>query len=322
MPGPSISDFAEDKPAVPTKENDPWQVTTTPTPTNVATTPVTTTPKTVAVTPSAPAPVATPNVTASVTATTSPATNEILQSLMSKITPIGQRYNLKILIYGDPGTTKSSFVATAPNNLVVDLEDGMIAAKNSPNGIADNVQTIRWNDIGGFSGFGALVQTFQQNPEELKIYETLSVDSFSEAHKRGLQEVTEREHRKRPSKNRYVAETEEHTENNERMIRILRAIRDMDRNLILIAHARTVEPKNKPAKTFPDFSESLANKIEAMMDVVGYMTLQEIDKKIVPVLVLQAAEGIHCKTRVGLPPEIVNPTYTKIRDAWEQTKSL
>lgn len=316
---PSISDFAEQKP----EENDPWQVTTeTPTPTKVVTTPVTTTQTTVAVTPSAPAPAPTPNVTASVTATPSQATNtdEILQSLMSKIAPIGTRSYLKILIYGDPGSTKSSFAATAPNNLVVDLEDGMIAAKNSPNGIAENVQTVRWNEIGGFAGFGSLVQTFQRAPEELKVYETLTVDSFSEAHKRGLAEVTEREFRKRPSKNRYVPETEEQMENNERMIRILRAIRDMDRNLILIAHARTIEPKNKPAKTFPDFSESLANKIEAMMDVVGYMTLQEVEKQIVPVMVLKAAEGIHCKTRVGLPDEIINPTYAKIKEAWDKAR--
>lgn len=319
----SISDFADDKP-----QETPWDTQTEKTPTapakaNVA---VTATPKPV-VTPSAPAPVATPVATATPTPTNATVIkqqdpNEILNNLMSKIGDIGSRSFLKIMIYGDPGSTKSSFAATAPNNLVVDLEDGMIAAKNSPNGIAENVKTIRWNDIGGFNGFATLVQAFQAKVPQFEAWDTLTIDSFSEAHKRGLQEVTEREWRKRPSKNRYVAETEEHTENNERMTRILRDIRDMDRNLILIAHARTVEPKNKPAKTYPDFSEKLANAIEGMMDVVGYMTLKEIDNETLPVMILQSPEGIHSKTRVGLPVEIVNPTYPKIMEAWEKAKSL
>jgi hypothetical protein len=320
---PSISDFGDKQP-----EETPWDTQTEKTPTAPAkvsvSAPVTTKP---VVTPSAPAPVATPVATVTPTATSVTATkvqdpNEILNNLMSKIGDIGTRSFLKIMIYGDPGSTKSSFAATAPNNLIVDLEDGMLAAKNSPNGIAENVKTIRWNDIGGFNGFSTLISAFQAKVPQFDEWETLSIDSFSEAHKRGLQEVTEREWRKRPSKNRYVAETEEHTENNERMTRLLRDIRDMDRNLILIAHARTVEPKNKPAKTYPDFSEKLANAIEGMMDLVGYMTLKTIDNETVPVMVLQSPEGIHCKTRFGLPVEVVNPTYPKIKEAWEAAKAL
>lgn len=244
-----------------------------------------------------------------------PNTDEILASLMGKIQPIGQNANFKIMIYGDPGSTKSSFTATAPNNLIVDLEDGLISAKSSPNGIADNVQAFPWQ---GFDALGALIGKFMEGAEPLKQFSVLSIDSFSELQKRALAEITEREWRKRPSANRFVAETEHHVENNERMMRMVRALRDLNRDLIITSHAKTVEPKGKPAKTYADFSESLSNKIMAMMDIVGYMSVKTIDGVPTPVLRVVTDGTIHCKTRVPLPAEILNPTYSGLRRAWEE----
>lgn len=257
-------------------------------------------------------------VTATSATTANPVTspNEILNSILGKIGNIDQQANFKMLIYGEPGSTKSSFSATAPNNLIADLEDGLISAKSSPNGIAPGVQKYPWS---GFEDFTKLVVAFTQNPPELERFTTLTIDTFSDLHKRALAEVTEREWRKRPSSNRYVPEVEHHSENNERMIRMIRALRDLNRDLIIVSHAKTVEPKNKPAKTYPDFSESLANKIMAMMDIVGYMSVKTIEGKPTPVLRVITDGTIQCKTRVPLPAEIINPTYSQLRAAWEKT---
>lgn len=247
-----------------------------------------------------------------------PSNDEILNSIMGRIKPIGQTSRLKIMVYGDPGTTKSSFVATAPNNLIVDLEDGLVSAFNSPTGVADNVHAYPWN---GFDGLSALIGKFMEGADALKQFDVLSIDSFSEMQKRALAEITEREWRKRPSANRFVAETEHHVENNERMLRMIRALRDLDRDLIITSHAKTVEPKGKPAKTYADFSESLSNKIMAMMDLVIYMSMKEIDGKIVPVGRVVSDGTIHCKTRFALPEEIINPTFTQLKAAIEASKN-
>lgn len=250
-----------------------------------------------------------------------PDPNAILQGIMGKIgDKIGSNAKCKILLYGDPGSMKSSLAATAPNNLVADLEDGLIAAKFSPHGVADSVRPYPW---GGFEDFANLVGILAMGPEELAWVETFTIDSLSEVHRRALAEVTEREHRNRPgSVNKYVAETDHHQENNERILRMIRALRDMNRNLILIAHANTVEPKGKPAKTYPDFSEKLANKIEGMMDIVGYCEKKMTDDgKLVQVVRFKSDDGTHCKTRIPLPNEMVNPTMADILSVWEESKN-
>lgn len=307
----SISDFAEQKPKEPT-----WDTQST-TSTEPQETSVTASPAE-SITTEAPSPttVVDQTSTPTVTETEQPAVDEILKTLMGNIHDIGQKESFKILIYGDPGTTKSSFAATAPNNLIVDLDEGLISAKSSPNGIATGTKSFPWM---GFNGLSALIGKLNQNPEELAWIETLTIDPFSEVHKRGLDEVLAREHAKAPGTfNRYKPETDHHQENNNRMLTIIRALKDLDRNLIITAHAKTVEPKNKPSKTFPDFSESLANKIEGMMDIVGYMTRREIDGQMVPILRVVTDGTVHAKTRVPLPVEIIDPKWPQLKAAWDK----
>lgn len=245
---------------------------------------------------------------------------EILNNILGKIgDKIGASSNLKIIIYGDPGSMKSSYVATAPNNLIVDLEDGLMSAKISPHGVADNVRPYPWD---GFENFAKLIGALKMAPPQLDWVEVVSIDTFSELHKRGLAEITEREWRKRPSTNRYVPESDHHQENNERMLRVIRALKEMKRDLIITTHATTVEPKGKPSKTYPDFSEKLANKIEAMMDVVGYCEKKVIDNKLCMVMKVREDSGVHTKTRLNLPAEMINPTFADIKKVWEESKEL
>lgn len=242
--------------------------------------------------------------------------DDILNSLMGNIEEIGQSSTFKLMLYGDPGTTKSSLAATAPNNLIVDLEDGLISAKSSPHGIANNVKRFPWK---GFDALSVLITKLLENPKELEWVEVLTIDSFSDLHKRALAEITEREWRKRPSSNRFVPETEHHQENNERIYRLLRTLRELNRDLIITAHSKTVEPKNKPPKTYSDFSESLNNKIMGLMDIVGHMSMKEVDGKMVPVMRVITDDIIQCKTRVPLPEEIINPTWPMLKAAWQKS---
>lgn len=304
----SISDFAEQKPDEEGAKQ--WVDTTTTEPQSPTDQSVTASPAESTTTESPTTTVNEPVPTAA-----QPPVDEILNSILGHMHDIGTKENFKIMIYGDPGTTKSSFAATAPNNLIVDLDEGLVSAMSSPNGVAENVKAFPW---AGFQGLSALISKLAERPKELDWVETLTIDPFSETHKRGLDEVLAREHAKAPRTfNRYSPETEHHTENNNRMLAIIRQLKDLDRNLIITAHARTVEPKGKMAKTFPDFSESLANKIEGMMDIVGYMTRREIDGKMVPVLRVHTDGSVHAKTRVPLPVEIANPTYPQLKAAWD-----
>lgn len=257
------------------------------------------------------------NSSGSSVASSQPSVGSVTAGILSKIQPIGTASKLKLMVYGEPGTTKSSFVATGSNNLIIDFEDGLISAKNSPNGIAENVMAYPYST---FEDFVELIKAFHAKAPELDKFTTITIDTFSDLHKRGLAEITEREWQKRPSMNRYVPETEHHQENNEKLLRVMRVLRDLDRHVVITAHSKTVEPKNKPAKTYGDFSESLNNKIMGMMDIVGFMSIKEVEGKQIPVMTTQKSEGVFAKSRIPLPEEVGNPTLDALIKKWEESK--
>jgi hypothetical protein len=205
----------------------------------------------------------------------------------------------------------------APHNLFIDAEDGLISLDNHPDLIPDTVYAYPYKS---FVGFEAMVHKLNEAPPELAHIETVTIDTISELHKKGLQEVTEREYFKSPmANNRYVAETDHHMENNEHIRRLVSSLRDLDRNLILLSHSRTVTPKNQPAKTYPDFSEKLSNALAGIVDIVGYMYLKEVDGEVVRVLKLQGDGVIVAKTRIGgYPDEIVNPTWDMLWQVFQK----
>jgi energy-coupling factor transporter ATP-binding protein EcfA2 len=319
----SISDFAENKPpegsgtnwtegepstSAPTENKTSEE--TTPSPSEATPSPQVTNPKDVAS-----GAQDTSATTTSTPATTAPSgnTNDILAGILDKIGEIGADKRLKLMIIGPPGQGKSSLLATAENCLAHDFEDGLVAAKGSPHGVGKGTLSIPYT---GMDDFRNLIGGFVNGDPRLAKFEVYGLDTLSDLHKRDLAEICDREWRRQPSRNRYVPETENYTEVNERIVRVVRALRDLPIDIIINSHSRTVEPKGKAAKTYADFSESLSNKIMAMMDVVGYLQFKAIDKKMVPVLRVKTEGTIHCKSRAFMPDEIINPTYKKIKDLW------
>lgn len=271
----------------------------------------------------APGPVATPTPpattplvpsgAASATGAVVATADAILDNVLGRIGDIGTNERLKLMIIGPPGQGKSSLMASADNMLAYDFEDGLISAYGSPHGVGKNTHSLPYKNI---EEFRALVGAFINGDPRLAQYEVFGIDTLSDLHKRDLAEICEREWRRQPSRNRYVPETEQYTEVNERIVRVVRALRDLPIDVVITSHSKTVEPKSGPSKTYADFSESLSNKVMAMMDVVGYLQFKNIDKKMVPVLRVVTDGTIYCKTRVPMPEEIINPTYQKIKELW------
>lgn len=247
--------------------------------------------------------------------TDSASTNNFLDLLLDKIEPMDQaRPNFKMLIYSDPGVGKTDLLGQIPNNLIVDSENGFETILYSDRR-ADNVQRLPFKT---FQGLEMAVEEFHKNPEPLRKFKNISIDTVSNLHKRALADVIKREHGKAPSLiNEYVAETEHHTENNEHIRQLVQSLCDLDRNVFLTCHARNLEPKGKPSKTFPDFSEKLANTLSGMMDVVAYMYIADIEGEEHRVLKFHPSSRIVAKARgrgKNLPDNMVDPTWEKIND--------
>ena len=246
----------------------------------------------------------------------------ITQALLAQIAPVGVKANFKILIYGPPGSTKSSFLAGADNQLVFDQEDGLISIKTQEEHTGRPAKpNIRSIPFSSFGAADALVDRLAARIPELDWVKVFSIDTYNDFYRKALSERVIKRWEQRPSSvDKYVASQDENDYSavNEQMVRFARKLRDLDRDIIILAHEKTVEPKGKPSKTYPDFSEGLANKIEAMMDIVGYMEFKEIDGKMVPVLRVKTDGIVHAKSRIPLPDVILNPSFDAIRAQWEK----
>lgn len=250
--------------------------------------------------------------------------DDITDALLASIGDIGEKINFKMLIHGEPGSTKSSFLGSVPNCLIWDLEQGMISAKtahiHTGRPMASGIQAVPYKSM--MQG-EAIVERLASHHPDFEKYEVFAIDTISSLHKRTLEDIMKREWRKRPSMNVNVPDTEHYTEVNEVLTRFIRSLADLDRDIIILCHSQTVEPKNKPAKTYPDFSEKLSNKLEAMMDIVGYMNMtpipQEDGTKVIKPTIRVVSDGVtHAKTRIPLPEVILDPTYPAIKTEWEK----
>lgn len=241
-----------------------------------------------------------------------------LDLLLNKIEDLSDhKTKLKMMIYSDPGAGKTTFLGQIPNNLIIDAESGTDSILNHKDIMGEGTKRLAYKT---FEGLERTVETFHKFPDQLSQFSTISIDSMSNLHKRGLAEVVEREWRKAPSlNNRYVAETEHHTENNEHIRRLVQSLVDLDMNFVMTSHARTIEPKGKPAKTFPDFSEKLANTLAGMVGIVAYMYKAEVDGKEQRVMKFHPSNGISAKCRFGsFPVNLIDPTWVQVRDLLEK----
>lgn len=248
--------------------------------------------------------------------------DQITDALMNAIGDVVQHANFKCLFYGPPGSTKSSMLGEIPNNLIVDLEKGLVAAKtahvHTGRPMANNVKAYPYKT---FDGTQMLVDRMQDGL--FNEFEVLSIDTISTMHKKELEAITRRGHEVRPSKNLYVPETADYTEVNEKLSRFVRGLQELPRDIVILGHSQTVEPSNKPPKTYLDFSEKLTNKLMAMMDIVGYIEMREYvleggEKKQYPTMRVISDGSIYAKSRVPLPAEIINPRWVDLKAEWQK----
>jgi len=244
----------------------------------------------------------------------------ITEALMARIGGVGSHSTFKVCIYGPPGGTKSSWLSQIPGNLVYDMEDGSISMKTQQyytgKPIADGVRVLPFKS---FRESELLMERLLAGDPALDWVKCFSIDTFSDFHKRALSDTVKHYHQQAPSSvNAWRPGTDHYTEVNQRLLEFVRNLRDLDRDVVITAHSRTIEPKGAPAKTYPDFSESLSNKIEAMMDIVGYMEMVEVEGNSIPVCRVISDGRIHAKTRVPLEPVIVNPQWPDWKQTWEQ----
>jgi len=195
---------------------------------------------------------------------------------------------LNILLYGEPKVGKSFFCTTAPNPLIADAESGY--RYMSQNNIDIPIAEIEtWEDMIDF-----YKESLKSN------YETIIIDPVNEL----LEKLI-----KSAKINRlYIQSTDKDALSMRgwgyvkgKMREMLKAFRDLNKNVIFVAHTKT-EEKNGINKIGPKLDANLSQDFMAMMDIIGYMAIMNEGKEVKRMISFKPDMNYEAGSRIkGLP---------------------
>lgn len=162
-------------------------------------------------------------------------------------------HKIKALIYGDSGTWKTSFWATAPNVIFASAEAGMLSLGN---------KKIPYVEIKSLKDLQDLYLYLAKWGHK---FETVVIDSISEINDLIKTELEAK--RGRPLQIQDWGEIAKQIEN------ILRKFRGLDMHVIMIAQEQVERDDQKITKYVPSLNWKTATKIAYFMDIVGHIEI-------------------------------------------------
>ena len=227
----------------------------------------------------------------------------------------------KIMLYGDPGVGKtvSACRSSDPSKTVLfDTENGWLSLRNHDD-LREKVEIIPISTLEDLHSLFTEVRAGM-----FDAFDTLVIDNITELSKRTLDERLRSQTAKDPTKyDPYLPNQQDYKWNTEALRRIFIALRDLPKNLVLVAHAVNITPEGSSVTyTKPDLTPKLSGTLTGMLDVVGYMTRTANRQGEKRNLQVQPSYTITAKTRIGgLPPIIEDPTFAMLQLAKKETES-
>lgn len=214
--------------------------------------------------------------------------------------------SVTMLVYGQGGVGKTTFSSTSPKPIIADCENG--SKYFGLRGIKVDVAQINsWEDI----------QEFYKIAKDSE-YETIVVDPIGELMEKLKVYIVNSKEKK------WVQYDGSLTmsgwgEMKERMRLFIKAIRDLNKHLIIVAHIEEKEDEGKIVKR-PKIMTKMSEELIALVDVVGFMETVRIqgeggdmtDKRIIRV---QPSDKYESKDRTGQLGAIIEPDFQKIINA-------
>jgi len=244
-------------------------------------------------------------------------TESIVNSIMSNISDVDEMDQwMRILIYGDTGVGKTTLASGAPRNLFVEADIGNLVALLSP-AAKNQGGTFKRFKFKTFSAVEELADMAAQG--HLSSFQTFTIDKLTDLSFDNLTEITKREHGVNDLRSLLKPETDDYTENNERIRRLVALFRKAPAHLICICHFRQAKDKGGAIRSIsPDFSEKLNGNLSSMFNLVGHM-YRETDGQggAAHYLQVQPTTQITAKCNIdGLPATIINPTWAQLYGAY------
>ena len=216
--------------------------------------------------------------------------------------PVVSERFIKMMVYGEPGSGKSTLFASAVDVphmndvLYIDAEKGeMVLDENDRIKNADNIDRVRVSDFRTVASIQEFLKAHciaRDNNDEDKLrtleamakgvepseivkprrYRTVIVDSLSEVNEFCMYQLLNLStdmHLDLDDMD--VAEWGEFRKSNQMMQLLTRAYRDLAMNVLFIASAQYSQDELKRKAFTPNMTGKLAGQVQGFMDVVGYL---------------------------------------------------
>jgi hypothetical protein len=167
-----------------------------------------------------------------------------------------------MLIYGESGVGKTTFAASAPRPILwLDSEGGTASI--------DEAEGIDVAPVSSLEHFRQAVQVIRENPGR---WETVVIDSFTEAQVAVMKEIMRAVVKKDPTRDEFTPQFAEWGRLTGVMREIARSFRDLPLNTVITALTREdTDDLTGRTKVRPRLTPALADELPALMDVSGYL---------------------------------------------------
>ena len=218
--------------------------------------------------------------------------------------------SIVMMVYGEGGTGKTTFAATAPKPIIADCENG--AKYFGLRGIKVDVAQIQgWSDMGEFL---AIAQTDR--------YDTVIIDPIGELMEKLRRYMVAKGDAKLVMKDGsptmagwgWLKKT---------MKDYVKVLRDTGKNVIIIAHVDEKDDEGRLVKR-PKIETKISDDLIGMVDIVGYFTVTTDadgnEKRII--IVDPASDKYVAKDRTGQLGKYIPPNFQEIVEACQGSKTF
>ena len=219
-----------------------------------------------------------------------------LPDFISPVAEATDQHGLFALVYGPSGAGKTTLASTTPDparTLVLSAEQGLLSIRNS------GVKCAQIKDIEGFRKIYRWLVKGQEN------FDWIVLDSVSEIAEVVLQNelATNRDGRKA------------YGEMATKMINILKQLRDLPLNVLVIAAVKSKEDNGMQVRVPDTPGSKLADKLPYLFDEVFYLhTKRGEDGQIERRLITQGVDKLIAKDRSGKLDPSEPPNLTEIHN--------
>lgn len=211
-----------------------------------------------------------------------------------------------ILIHGPPGVGKTVWACRAPRPFLIDTEKGAESLLNHP-----ELKHVKIRQVEQVAMLEEIIWACKAEHPFFNDIDTLIVDTLTSLQSAELSEQLKKRYIQDNSVDPFLPEGKQYQRNTEHLKRIVIALRDLNKHVILIAHTKEEkEDDTSITKYKPFLTDKLESAVRGNMGVIGYFRASNPDKQgnVNRYIQVVGTTKVVAKTRVKVPaPVLENP---------------